>query len=209
MKKIILGLVGVMILSGCLQTKSEYNSQLIMDTDQQAILKSHCDSMNQTGDMIQLLTQIKKDTNYVLDLLQKSDPRKYQKKITTLADRVSENSQKVIHLSKPEWTTNQWNHQVQWKINDEDFDDILGVNLGSFQILDYRLERVYFQGQLRDDLKEKITLHEGSDQIDISYQNMGSSLEVCQLEKTMMIVMKVKYRSLLITDDRFFNLHIN
>ena len=196
----------LLCLTACLKTKTETQSSYGMNQADRAMLAAECKAMAEEGDILALLKIIKKDTDTVLSVLDSENPEKQVAKVSALADRISDNSERVKSLAKGEWVETKYEHTLKWKINVEDFKDLLGAHVGGFSLRDFEVNSVYYMGQKRSDIIPLIETSGDENEITVKYSSRGSSLELCQLEKTMMIVVEVKYRNVLVKGTRYFNL---
>lgn len=206
MKCWILASLMLLNLTGCLKTKSSRQSSVDMTADDKKALMQDCSDMKAQGNIFELLSSIKKDTDRVLVLLSDEKLNTNEEEIRNLANRISENSKKVESLSSENWSTARFNQDIKWDIDVYDFRDLIGPHMREFKIRDFEITGVYLMGGKRDDLLEDITATSDEDGIHISYRNKVSSLEVCELQRTLMIVVEVRYQNVLLKGTRYFNL---
>ncbi|HEX7674564.1 MAG TPA: hypothetical protein VF412_10345 [Bdellovibrio sp.] len=206
MKYWILALLVLFSLTGCLKTKSSSQSSIDMTADDKKTLVQDCIDMKAQGNIFELLARIKKDTDRILGILSDEKLNTKEDEIRALADRISENAKKVESLSSEAWTTARFNQDIKWDIDAYDFKDLIGPHMGGFKIRDYEISGVYLMGAKRDDLLGNLTMTSDEEGIHISYKNKASSLEVCELQKTLMIVVEVRYQNVLLKGTRYFDL---
>lgn len=212
MKKIIklLLVLTSVSLAGCYKTKTEKQVQFKMEPEDKKTLMQQCEEMKSYGNIMQLLAEIKADKDEVLKLLEAEDMREHSEKISGLASDIHEKSEAIIALSKGEWVDPKWEFEVNWVIDNDDFKDVLGSHLKkTFEIKDTLIQKIFFNGQLRSDLMKNISLVEARNKVIVNYRNRGSSLELCQLHKTLMVLVNVKYRNITNRNNRYFNLTLN
>ena len=197
-------------MAGCYKTKSVKQIRFNMDAQDKEILMGQCEEMKSFGDINELLKEIKKDTKTLLSLLEDEDMLKNKSGISKLAERIDMNSKGVIALSKNEWIESRWDFEAEWVIDKEDFNDVVGTHIKkAFLIKDASLQKIYFHGEERIDLLNNITVTQKYNNVNIRYKNRGNSLELCQLHKTMMVLVNVKYRNITNINNRYFNLSLN
>jgi hypothetical protein len=207
MKWHILFLATVLInLSGCLKTKTSRQSSYGLSNTDKAEVQGICEAMEAHGDIWALLRKIKRDTNQVLEILESPEAETQVSEISKLAEGISEASVKVQELAKAEWTEQKYEHGVRWDIDAYDFKDLIGTKVGGFVIRDFQLNDVYFLGKKRPDLKMQIQVSKDYDGIHVKYESKTSALDLCQLEKTLMVVIEVRYKNVFAQGTRYFNL---
>lgn len=191
------------LLTGCVRTKIESNIKFNMDTEEFKILQSQCEEINSHGDILSLYQEIKNEVREVLRLLE--NPLKGARfRINALAESIEQKSKKMRSLSKSEWTKARWDHEVIWRIDQDDYKNAFG-HFGLDQV---DLEGIYFMAEKRNDLTEKVFVEKTWNMALVKYKNLGSSLEICQLEKTLIIVLGVYTSSMNIKKHQFFSLTV-
>lgn len=195
-------------LFGCLKPKSERNLSFNMDPSELSELKAHCEEINAHGDILQLLQEIKSDTKEALRILEM--PGKGARiELSSLAASISEKSQRISHLSKEEWTTERWKHEVVWRIDEEDFTRSVGTFFeNGLSILEAKIDSTYLMGQKRDDLISKFSIEKEGNLVLIKYRSLASSLELCQLQKTLLVVLDIYVRRVKAKRHHFFSLYV-
>ncbi len=184
--KVILMLVFFLLVSGCVRPKA--NTPKIQEIEE-------CKEIDETGDMRKLLSDIRKDVDEVLRLLEQPSV-KTNEQVHILAQEVAHKSTKVQFLSKPEWTTPKWDHEIQWDLT-------LNSNLTSAKVVE-----VYFMGTKRTDLISHFELDIRQNNVSVSYRNQASSLEICQLEESYVVILEVKSRGRIKTKRSLFSLYV-
>lgn len=195
-----------LLLTGCLKSRSETNASFEVSQDDLRVLKNHCEEIKQNGDILELLKAIKLNVDEVFRILDKENPDQYVGQISILTGKVSELSKKVISLARDEWTISLWQHQIYWNITPIDFGNRY-MNMG-FAMKSSFIHSIYLQGEKRDDLKNLVNLDTTQKKLTATYMGQGSSLELCQLQKTMVIIVGVKFKALGITRTQYFNLYV-
>lgn len=198
-------------LTSCYKTITEKQIAFAMDETEKDKLFTVCNEINAQGDIQRLLFEIKKKTREAIVLLgDGEDIPKKSDRIEEIALSVDEMTKKVISLSRTEWVSDQWNYEVSWSIDKNDFDDLLGTRFSrGFEISDTKLHDIIYMGEKRNDLAPNISWTQNGNVIELKYKNSGTSLELCQLHKTLMILIEVKYRHIKNKNVRFFNLTLN
>jgi hypothetical protein len=201
-------IIGLIFFSyGCVQPKTERNVMFHMGPEEYSILQGHCEEMNLQGDILSLLQGIKLDVQEVL-LLLKSPGKSTRIQLSNLAEQIEIKSFKIQSLSKVEWTTEKWNHEIVWKIDKEDFEMWAERFRGNFIVREAQIESIYFMGLKRDDLIEKVTIEYGDTGVLVKFKSLGSSLELCQLQKTLIIVSDIHFENARFKRHQLFSLNV-
>jgi hypothetical protein len=204
----IILLMGLFLL-GCVNPKSERNINFIMEPSELIVLKAHCEEINSHGDILLLLQEIKRDSKEVLQILEVPG-KGARAELSELAARISENSRRISHLSKSEWTTERWQQEVVWRIDEEDFSKSIGTYFDNgFSILNASIESLYLMGLPRDDLNSKFSIEHEGNVVLVKYKSLGSSLELCQLQKTLIVILDVYTRSVKARKHQYFSLNVH
>ncbi len=204
--KLILILTSFLLFSSCLRSKYESQTVFEMTDMDLETLKSECSEINLNGSILRLLKEVKSESRAVFNILENSNPEDHVGKITLLTNSVSEKSKKIISLAREDWTTPQWHQELRWEIDEFDLGNRL-TRMG-LSIQGQFVDSIYLQGEKRDDLKGSIQLNFSNNKVHVSFRHIGSSLELCQLQETMSIIVGVKFRSLGITKTQYFNLYV-
>lgn len=208
LRLLFLGVVGLS-LSACLKAKTETHSSYNLSAKDKAELRNECTEMFKNGDINSLLNTIKMNRNQIMRLLELENFIDYEKEISRLADSISEACDKVKALGKPEWNFSKFDRKISWTVDQKDFKNVFKINTESFSFDDVKVLGISLSGQKRTDLEKNISMLNRGDYLQISYTNKASALELCQLEKTLMIVLEVKHDGFIKTYTRYFNLIIN
>lgn len=198
--------LGILILntSACLKTKTEQQSTYSLAAGENLELSQKCEEMYSKGDLMLLLETIKKNTDRIFYLLGQKNIIRNEPEISALADKVSFDTSKVKEISKPEWTNNKFERHISWRIDQSDF-DVLNIQTG-VRFSKVNLIGVYLTGNKRSDLEKNISFSKYKNRIEINYSSKASALELCQLEKTLMVVIEVSNKNMLRNVVRYFNL---
>ena len=200
-------LIFSLALGGCYKTVTEKQLTLKMNQGEKEILQKECAEINSQGDIMKLLAEIKSDTNEVISILEGDNLESEESRIELLADRIDQKTKLVLSLSRDSWVKERWDFEVKWLLDREDFKDLWGSHLkNGFQITRAKLQDAYLMGEKRSDLLDHVRLTRKGSRVEIFYQNRGSSLEICQLQKTLMIMAEVNYRNITNKNVRYFNL---
>lgn len=203
----ILGSI-VVLITGCLHTKSEQQEVYKLTTEDEKIVSDICFQVTQTGDLWALITRIKAHSREVLSLLSSKNVKSEEKRIAFLADEISSDTKKVQSLSRVEWNTPLYPREIVWKIDETDFPDLIAVRLKKFNITSVTIKELYVHGERRDDFMNQVKINEASGAYEVRYSNVATGLELCELDKTLVLVVEVQFRNLLIQDSRIFSLYI-
>jgi hypothetical protein len=195
-------------LMSCIRGKTE-SSRIFNSTKADfSILKQDCKDIEGEGDMLLGLKEIKEDTQSIFLLLEVADPTYNEDQITKLTSSISENAKKVISLSKAKWTDSKWNYETSWELTDRDFKTLLGrLFRSNSEILGMSIHSVYFMGEPREDLKKSITLKNEGNTLKVKFKGVASSLEACQLQRSLGIFLEVRFSDGKFIHSRYFNLN--
>jgi hypothetical protein len=197
-----------LFLFGCIKNKTERNVVFNIDEAELNVLNSQCMEMESHGDIMVLFKDISRHTSSILKALE-NPTSKSQQLIHALAIQINNKSKLVSELSKTEWTTEKWDHEVVWRIDEADFKKTFGTHFqGGFEILNSSIKDVYFMGEQRDDLKDRLEIVKEGNLVLIKYKSKASSLEICQLEKTLIIVSEIKFRNIRQIQTHYFTLYL-
>lgn len=203
----LLSLFGCLLFGGCFKTVREGQFLLrVNDVEKETIL-NECREINAEGDIMKLLAEIKEETDEVIAILESDNLKDARLRIETLADDIDVKTKKVISLSRENWIQSKWDYEAKWILNHEDFKDLWGTHIKrGFELKDVKLQDIYLMGEKRSDLLSNIVLVKKGNMVEITFKNYGSSLEICQLNKTLMILTKANYRNIKNKNIRYFNL---
>jgi hypothetical protein len=161
-----------------------------------------CALINETGDIFQLLAQIKKDVRGVIQVLKGRPYAGMEETIHAYAEEIKVNAALVRQLSKEEWSQSNVRHSISWKLSPKDFSR-------NEYVFEPVVTKVYFQGEERPDLINRVTIDQKGNNFVIEYLNEGTLLEYCQLNETLMFVVEMKTGSFKKPKIKLFNLHVN
>lgn len=164
-----------------------------------------CDLINKTGDIFNLLGEIRRDTREIILILEEGKEREPETLIEVLADNIRRKSELVTELSKKEWTTPDVRHEINWLIRKEDFRN----TVENFSFDTFKVEKIYFKGEERPDLKKQIRFSLEGNKLYVKYLNSATLLEFCQLNETLMVVVEVKYLNSRYLNTKFLNLYVH
>jgi hypothetical protein len=212
--------------TACRNTINQVQDSLSMDSMKRSELISQCNEIDSEGNIFELLKEIKGETDDALSILSTENLIVKRPDIEEIASSINDKSNAVISLSKNEWVTRKWDTEISWSLKRFNFDDILVNNIKDrFEIISAKLVDVYYLGEKRNDLIDYITISVTHDDfqikdksgqtiikpenymVNINYKNTASSLELCQLHQTMMIIVEVEYRNKLMKNKSVFNLN--
>lgn len=203
----LLTLAFCLSLGGCYKTVTEGQFVLKINDAEKETLLNDCRQINAEGDIMKLLAEIKADTNEVIGILEGDDIEGARAQVETLADGIDIKTKKVISLSRGNWVDSRWDYEAKWMLNREDFKDLWGTHIkNGFQLNRAKLQDVYFMGEKRSDLLGNVNLVKKGNTVEVTFKNRGSSLEICQLNKTLMIMAETNYRNIKNRNVRYFNL---
>lgn len=196
-----------LLFGGCYKTVTEGQFLLKVNNVEKETVLNECREINAEGDIMKLLAEIKEDTNEVIGILEGDDLEGSRSRIESLADGIDAKTKKVISLSRVSWVNSKWNYEVKWILDREDFKDLWGTHVKyGFELKEAKLQDVYLMGEKRSDLLSHISLNKKGNAVEITLKNHGSSLEICQLNKTLMILAKANFRNIKNNNIRYFNL---
>jgi predicted Fe-S protein YdhL (DUF1289 family) len=210
LSQIILILILLISFTGCIRRKSEVSRTFKLSEDQKVELLNDCQEMEQDGDMLEVIKEIKRDTLRIFNLLEKENPEEHTQMVTLLTDRLTENAKRAISLSRTEWTDSKWEYETVWSLGERDFKTILGrFYKDDLKILRQKIHSIYLMGQERGDLKPSVSILNQRDSLEIKYSGTASSLEACQLQRAFGIFLEVRFSDSKFIHTRYFNLIID
>ncbi len=199
--KTLLALMILASLMSCVQNNAHSYLQL-GGIKKRELIRLDCRGIEAHGNIKQHLDIISQSTEEVLSLLESKNPLLYQQRISELAEIVKMKASLVHELSRVEWTDAKWFTRLGWSF----FPD---PRPGNWLIENIQVENVYLMGDKRDDLVAKVEFWEKHGWIYVNLERYASSLEICQLQKTMMVVLKVTLTSGKKERTYFYNLYFN
>lgn len=201
-------LVIIFSLASCVKNVDKYSHRLILNKDDQTILNKQCHEIEQIGDLSEYLRFIKQETNKMFQLIDEMDDEiDNTEKIIVISEKISEAVEKARALIGEDYTAPRWNYEVKWQINQKDFKKFIGNYLpNGLEVTKIKPISASLFGERNDELLKGLRYKFAKKNVDFSYKNKGSSLEICQLQKTRMLLVEVHYRHTIGNNKRFFNL---
>lgn len=190
------------MLQGCLQEKE--GERIAMEPDAEIQLRMDCQRMNEISDIKELLNQIHLKSNLALKLSSEPDPTQHLKEIDILGAEIHKYALQVESLLKPDWTDSKWQYQARWSITNH---DLATAHIGKLlKVKNIKIQNVVLEGVARPDLMNAVRVKANSNIIEIGILKTANSLEICQMQKTFVIVLSVQYRVLLKDFTKYFKL---
>ena len=190
------------MLLGCLQEKE--GERIAMEPSAEIQLKNDCQSMNEISDIKELLSQIHLKSDLAIKLSSVPDPRQHLKEIDILGEEIHKYALQVESLLKPEWTDSKWQYQARWSITNH---DLSTAHIGKLlKVKNIKIQNVVLEGVARPDLMKAVRVKTNPNLIEIGILKTANSLEICQMQKTFVIVLSVQYRVLLKDFTKYFKL---
>lgn len=203
MKKFIPILMLGLFTASCVTNKQQSEMRpFSFEVKGEGKIQAECDLINKTGDIISLLEEIRQDTRSVLRILDRKFYPGIENTVHEYAEKIKANSELVIRLAKEDWTKPHIRQTIKWVLTDKDFSK-------NQYVYDPLVKSVYFQGQERPDLVERVSIDQNGNNFVIEYLNVGTMLEYCQLNETLMLVVEMRTGSFKRPGKKFFNLHVN
>ena len=196
--------------ASCYRVTKVTQRDLFLDPAEKVSLTAQCREINSSGNILELLAEIKNETKVAFAILEHGDVEDQAIKLEKIANSVEKKAAIVMSLSKTEWTTEMWNYEAQWTVNKNDFTGLIDppVEIG-FKITDFEIQDIFFAGVRRSDLINKFSIHGNRREVVVSYKAQGTSLELCQMNRTLMVILKAKYKNFANNSQRYFNLTID
>jgi hypothetical protein len=202
----ILCCVFMIMTSGCIKSVKQdhvsYHPQ-----DLQAI-QLDCEQIEKEPSIFQLLKEMKENNEEIFSLLELADPRMEEGRIEELAHGIKLIGEAISRQIKTSWSVSKWKQEIEWRIQKRDLATINPKLPTGFEILDIQVDSVYFMGELRNDLKSQILATIENGEVVVKFQGVASSLEVCSLQKTMGIILAVRFRNLWTIKMQYLNLNV-
>lgn len=197
------------LLSGCYITVHEKSFFWNIDDEKKDEVLKICEAMNEHGDIRVLLAKIKQETKKVEKVLAQGDAQSNLPEIERLADSIHQKAMAVIELSKKEWVEEKYPYSMHWRIDSNDFQDLVGTKFeNGFAIKSAHIRSIFFAGELRPDYSQYLQARLKDNIVVIDFKRTGSALELCQLNETLSTVLEVYYRNIKNYNNRFFRLSL-
>lgn len=195
------------ILCSCIKNVDKSALSIHTNDQESRDLKQHCDELESKGDVINQIQDINHLTEDLLSLLEEAKVDDDFSEILKVSDRISKLIEIIISQLDQRYITPRWNYDISWKIDRTDFNDLLGAQFKKgFKIVDAKLKSASFYGHQRDDLLKDLKMRQDGNRLYFNYIGLGSSLELCQLNRTRMFLVEVDYKNIVNRNLRRFNL---
>ncbi len=196
-----------LLFTGCIRNIDKQAYELTLtQADEDALWKS-CREIDQIGNLSEYMRLIKLETDLMLELIDNLEIHDSAAEVIELNDSIAENINEARKLIDVSYTTPQWQYQVKWRVDRKDFKGLIGNYLPKgFKIQSIRPVTARLFGEEADHLLSGLKYAQKGKSIEFTYAGLGSSLEICQLQKTRMIVVEVSYRNVVNHNKRIFNL---
>jgi hypothetical protein len=172
-------------------------------------INSECELIKNEGSILDLIKVIKMNHKKVMTLLERNDPSLEIDKIKELALSSKESGEKIRSLIRSDWSKGKWNQEISWSIHKSDFSPTTGAHIPQgFKMLDAEIDSIYFMGEEREDLRGQISFELVNGVVRVKFSTLASSLDVCELQRSLVIVTAIKFRSLNSIYKQWFNLNV-
>jgi hypothetical protein len=190
-------LLAVMILlSSCMKTMEFSHVQFDHSIAEMEALKADCKEISNEGSLLHLLSSLKDSHDEILNLVGRPNPIQEEYRVRELANSIKETGERITSLVKPDWTTTMWAQTIAWNLDQKEFKNV-------------KVHSVYSMGQEVKMYHDEILLHKDGGKIIITLNHVGSSLEICQLQKTFLIMLEVQVKNIHWVKKKFLGLTIN
>lgn len=179
-----------------------YTTQQLGGPEKKQLILNDCREIAKHGDMIEHFELIDRNTKELLALLGAKNPFSQEARIHELVDELKMSSKSAMELARPEWTKEKWSSILGWSFFPE-------PKPGNWFIYQVKVHSVYLMGENRNDLIPHLEYTERGGWLYVSFQRYLSSLELCQLQKTLMVVFEIKFQSGKRTRTYLYNLYAN
>ena len=204
--KSILCCAFLIMATGCI--KSIKQDHVSYQAEEVQSIKLDCGQIEKEASIFQLLKEMKKNNEEIFSLLELPDPRIEEARIEELAQAIKLIGEAISHQVKTDWSVGKWKQEIEWRIQKRDLATINPRLPTGFEILEIELDSVYFMGELRNDLKSQISATIENGEVVVKFQELASSLEVCSLQKTMGIILAVRFKNLWSIKKQYLNLNV-
>ncbi|MGE3607946.1 MAG: hypothetical protein AB7I27_00060 [Bacteriovoracaceae bacterium] len=196
-------LICILVNGGCIKNKMQSKITLLKDSQEEKDVLIQCEEIKAIGNMKNTLSKIDQDTQMVITLVDEN-PVDHVEQIEKLANRIKNNSEKVILLSNEKWNIPNVESKIFWNISQND----LSKFIPRPQLRSAKIKTVYYLGEERLDLLSFIQIKELEDKLKIIYHNNSTLLDFCQLNRTLMIVLELELKTIIQPKTRIFNLYV-
>lgn len=195
----------LIFLCGCI--KNIEQTSFIIHADQAEIseLKEACEEIKNTGNLKSLLSQIKRDVRSITELSENYQDQHYDQ-IIRLSQRIDENSQLVKIKLDPKFQEIKYPFTIHWDINLNHHRSFFGRLVRGLRYINAEKTDAYLFGVQRKDLLENFDLELIGHRLFGIYQGYGSALEICELNATRSLLIKIDFSDPLRRGQKFFNL---
>ncbi|PJB53060.1 MAG: hypothetical protein CO099_09190 [Bdellovibrio sp. CG_4_9_14_3_um_filter_39_7] len=191
----------------CVKNIDKSAMSINTNDEERVELLQHCEELESKGDILGQLNDIKQLMGDLFDLLEDLKADDDFTEAIKISKRINLLITEVQSKLEPQFTTARWNYEVQWKIDRTDFNDLLGAQFQrGFKITKFIPKSATFLGRENDEMLGKLKIRQDGNRLFFTFESIGSSLELCQLNRTRMMVIEVHYKNLVNHNFRRFNL---
>lgn len=186
----------VLALSGCRKVIRPTDTYYAHTPDELAELQMKCDELENEPSIMDLLQQIKMAHKEMLYYIGLPDPLREVQRIEAISAEIQATGEKITSYVDPAWTDARWSQVSTWEI-------YLSRNT---KIYEAAVESIFYLGRKNDFLKEKILVSHEGNKIVITLNNEASTLELCEFQKSLFIIIEAKYQRRSWNKKQFFTL---
>jgi hypothetical protein len=197
-KSLLSVLIILATTSSCLKVKPIFEEEFDrFDGSMSKALKAECEAVNTDEDIKPLWSNITKELGN-LDrsrVTEDKTPDELQAMISNSLSRIQSNSYEIYTTAKDQFIEDKFDHLIHWKIDKTDFKDSEPTWNDTFRILQVKVDKVYYLGMDVGGFKDRITISRDVYAFYINFHDeKGRSLSICMLQKTLGILVDVKYK---------------
>jgi Zn-dependent M32 family carboxypeptidase len=161
--------------------KTVYKNQ-----QQQAELSDSCEALQQLGSVKSLLQKIKSDMSRIHKMMDEPDLQSIEKDVRRLAKRVHENSVTLIQIIDSDFSKVTLTQKIRWSVKAEK---------SHWQIHRAWVEKAYNWSGPAPEILQSLEINSGDHSVEVTLERPASLVEVCQLQKTLVLFLNLEFKS--------------
>ncbi len=166
-----------------------------MTKSQELTLAKECEEMNSYGKISALMSDLNSKAEELAAMRIAHDPHAYQNRISELESEIRQTVKAAKAILRPEWSEMKWPYRATWNLAVRNFSDIdQQIIEYAFEMTDFELASIQLGGIEREDLYPLLKVTADKENISITLEKKASSLELCQLQSTLMITGQTTFR---------------
>lgn len=180
-----------------------YNNQIVLKSQrvafpitQELLLADECYAINEIGEIKVVLAELNEFSKELTDLELSKNPDAYLERVQELRALILERVRLAKKLLKEDWTNGKWVVETNWKITSEGLIKAKSELADIFiKMEEFELTGLELGGIERSDLYPLIEIQtpEAKNEMEITLIREASTLELCQMNSSLMVKGKLKF----------------